>query len=61
MANITSSYAYPLGGKSKRTKTYLCTCCKKEFIKHSSEVLYKDGQYVFCSYQCRADWRKHEN
>ena len=61
MANITSSYSYPLGGKSKYTKTYLCTGCKKEFTKHAQEIIYKDGKYVFCTYQCRANWRKHDN
>lgn len=61
MPNITSSHSYPLGGKNKRVKTHTCAYCKKEFTKHAQEIIYKDGKYVFCTYQCRADWRKHDN
>ena len=59
MPNITSSYSYPLGGKYKSKKVYVCENCKKEFTKHAKEVVYKDGKYVFCTYNCRSDWRKN--
>lgn len=56
--NITSKQQYGLGCKNKHTKKYVCEHCKEIFEIHSGEVLYKDGQFVFCCYNHRSEWRK---
>lgn len=39
-------------------KVYHCKECGKKFQLHKDEMPYKNGKFIFCSYNCRAKWRR---